>query len=419
MAIEVTMPQLSDTMDEGKILVWNVAEGETVDRGDSLAEVATDKADLDIESFHEGVLAKIHAPAGTTVKVGEIIAVIAEAGEDVATVASSSAAPAAAPAAIASSAPVATANNGSDERIKISPLAKNLAEAHGLDYTQIPGTGEGGRIVKADIETKLGKPLSAEILEKGIESVQQAAPAYTPAPTPPAAPTPVPAGATTQPLSSMRQTIASRMVQSKTEIPHFSVTAKIIADAMMQTRASLKSLPQYEGITFNHLIIKAVALALRKVPVINAAYKDGNLVQPSQVNVGIVTALEGGLMIPVMKNADIAPLADIVAESNSMIQRARAGRPKSDDLMGGTFSISNVGRFAVESFNAIINPGQGSILAVGAIDDEAVVVDGELMIGAVMRVTLSVDHRIIDGVQAAQFVTELKELLEDPVLLLA
>ena len=420
MAIEVTMPQLSDTMSEGKILTWLVKEGDKVERGDALAEVATDKADLEIESFNEGTLLKIHAPAGTTVTVGSIIAHIGEAGESVPDVSQAAAAtppspaPEATPATEPAPAPSPTpapaqaaaptpAPSNDGNRIKISPLAKNLALSHGVDVTAIQGSGEGGRIIKKDIEAAMSKPAAVP-----------AAPA-------PRASTPAPAQApgSTAPLSSMRQTIADRMVQSVNEIPHFFMTTKILMDECIKVRSSLKTLPQYEGVTFNHLIVKAAALALRAHPRINAAYRDGSLLQPSNINVGIVTALEDGLMIPIVKNADHLPLADIVYEARGLVQRARAGRPKADDLTGGTFSISNVGNLAVESFTAIINPGQGAILAVGAIEDEPVVLDGELVISSVMRVTLSVDHRIIDGVVGAQFLTELKRLIEDPVVLLA
>lgn len=421
MAIEVTMPQLSDTMSEGKILTWLVKEGDKVSRGDALAEVATDKADLEIESFNEGTVLKIHAPAGTTVSVGSVIAHIGEAGESVpdvsaadaakepetkqpetdgpaaASAQSSEAAPQPAPAATQAEAPAPLSTNG--ERIKISPLAKNLALSHGVDVTALAGSGEGGRIVKRDIEAAM----SAQ------------GPARSPS-RPEAAP---PQAAQGAPLSSMRQTIASRMVQSVNEIPHFFMTTKVLMDECIKVRSSLKTLPQYEGITFNHLVVKAAAIALKTHRRINAAYRDGSLIQPGSVNIGVVTALEDGLLIPVVKNADSLPLADIVLEARGLVQRARAGRPKSDDLTGGTFSISNVGNLAVESFTAIINPGQGAILAVGAIDEEPVVVEGELGISSVMRLTLSVDHRIIDGVAGAQFLTELKRLLEDPILLLA
>ncbi len=446
MAIEITMPQLSDTMDEGTILTWHKQVGERVERGDALAEVATDKADLEIESFHEGVLLKIHSPEGTTVKVGSIIAHVGEEGESVEGSAPSESpqakpqaaaepspapapdpAPAATPSPAAqaapSPAPVASSSLNGDERVKISPLAKNLAQTHGVDYASIRGTGEGGRIVKRDIESALGRSLGAEEVSTQAQPATQKAAAPSPQPptpaAPPAAPSPSPVQAGTQPLSKMRATIASRMVQSMTEIPHFYVSGKLEMDALVKMRASLKQHPQYEGITYNHLMIKAVALALKANPRINARFQDNSLVQPAEIHIGIITALPDGLLIPVVKQADALPLADVISEANTLVQRARSGRPKADDLVGGTFSISNIGRSKVEDFTAIINPGQGAILAVAGMQEEAVIRDGEIVIGQTMRVTLSVDHRIIDGVIAGEFITELKRLVEDPVLLLA
>ncbi len=500
MAIEVTMPQLSDTMDEGTILTWLKKEGETVSRGDALAEVATDKADLEIESFHEGTLLKIHSPEGTTVKVGEIIAVIGAEGE---AVAPSAAAPtpqqepaqqapaqqtatqqapqgqaqqapaqqaatqqAPAPQGQAQQAPAQqeqpsaataatpeapTAHVNGDARVKISPLAKNLAQSYGVDYTAIQGSGEGGRIVKRDIEQQVGQPISSEQVEAAVSGsaatvvtavstpmtepspaqqapAQQApaqqvparqAPAQPPVQTRPSTPAPAPGGQSVETLSKMRQTIAQRMVDSVNTAPHFYLTTKINVDKLMKLRKTLKELPQYEGITFNHLVVKATALALRAHPRINAFYKEGTLVQPQDVNIGIITALPDGLLIPVLKQADYLPLAEVVGQANELVQRARSGRPKADDLVGGTFSISNIGKADVESFTAIINPGQGAILAVSGILQEPVVVDGKLSVGNTMRVTLSVDHRIIDGLVGGQFVTELKRLLEEPVLLVA
>lgn len=446
MATEIAMPQLSDTMHEGKILTWKKKIGDSVKRGDCLAEVATDKADLEIESFYEGTLIQINASEGETVKVGSIIAVIGAAGETASSTPSSSnttpttivttspatpSSPTTATSSLqisaestntvqqtsnvattfnAQSNTVANHSNANDaERIKISPLAKNIASSHSVDYSSLKGTGEGGRIVKRDIESALES--------SGSNSSTQSSNTATTTATKTVAPT-IQLG-TSEPLSKMRQTIAERMVISKTTIPHFYVTSKITVDALSKMRESLKKLPEYEGVTYNHLIIKASALALKKYPRINSALANDKLVQPSDINIGIVTAVPDGLLIPVLKNADATPLSEIVTTSRGLIQRARAMKPKGDDLSGGTFSISNMGMFAVESFSAIISPGQGAILAVSSINEEPVVVDGQVKAGKVMRVTLSVDHRIIDGVLAGEFVTELKRLVEDPVLLLA
>jgi pyruvate dehydrogenase E2 component (dihydrolipoamide acetyltransferase) len=451
MATEITMPQLSDTMDQGTILTWLKQEGDPVERGDALAEVATDKADLEIECFHEGVILRIFSPVGSTVKVGEVIAVVGEAGEKVSEPAPAASAPEVeesvaapkveAPAATpapASTAP-ATASVEADvavetpaasvagERVKISPLAKNLAESRGVDYSQLNGSGDGGRIIKKDVESHLGTSFTSSDVEAAVSGqspIAQTAPAQQ-APKPqtstssaPSAPV-VSGQSSIAPLSKMRAAIANQMVKSTTEIPHFYVAGKCEVDALIEMRSTLKPLPQYEGITFNHLIMKAVALTLRAFPRINSCYRDGSLVEPQDVNIGIVTALEDGLLIPVVKNVDQLPLSDLVSESRSLVQRARAARPKADDLSGGTFSISNIGRSEVEQFTAIINPSQGAILAVGSIQEEALVKAGNVVPGNVMRLTLSVDHRIIDGVVAGEFMTHLKHLIENPVLILA
>ena len=450
MAIEITMPQLSDTMDQGTILTWHKKEGDSISRGDALAEVATDKADLEIESFHEGVLLKIHSPAGTTVKVGSVIAVLGDAQDRATTSAGSQATQTPVPQAtpvqsaqetvvsqpavtqtvqpsVAAATQVSSTSEAQDtnhsDRVKISPLAKNLAQAYGVDHSALSGTGDGGRIVKKDVEKVLGRNIDAEEVEQAL-SHSGSAPMQTPtqqakAPQQPQA-TPLASGTRSAiPLSKMRAAIAAQMVKSTTTIPHFYVTAKLEVDALLKMRESLKSLPQYEGITVNHLMIKAAGLALRKIPKINASYQDGAMIQPEDVNIGIVTALPEGLLIPVVKNVDSLPLSELVQDAKNLVQRARTSRPKPDDLVGGTFSISNIGKLEVESFTAIISPGQGAILAVGSIQDEVVIKSGAMLPAKVLRICLSVDHRIIDGVAGGEFVTELKQLIEDPVLLLA
>ncbi len=446
MAIDIKMPQLSDTMDKGTILTWLVKEGETVSRGDALAEVATDKADLEIESFYEGTLLKIHSPEGSTVQVGDIIAIIGEQGEQVADSAPAKTAPVKETEPVVETKvlppqefkieepqvqPVATASqvtpsslNGL-ERIKISPLAKNIAASHGLDFSTVTGTGEGGRIVKKDILNAIGQ---------ASEQTQPSGPAQNIATTPVVTPSSPQQSSSSQltssqgafsqetksiPMSKMRSAIATQMVKSVTEMPHFYVTSRIEVDEMIRVRASLKPLPQYEGITYTHMLIKACGLALRKVPRINACFKDGSLVEQGEVNVGIITALPDGLLIPVLKDADSSSLAEIVSDSKALVQRARSARPKPNDLVGGTFAISNMGRYDVESFTAIINPNHGAILAVSGIQQEPVVKGASVVPGNVMRLTLSCDHRIIDGLVAGEFLTELKKLIEDPILLLA
>lgn len=457
MAVEITMPQLSDTMNDGKILAWHKKEGDKIKRGDALAEVATDKADLEIESFHEGTLLKIYSPAGTTVKVGEVIAVVGEEGATVSPQPQTNGkkgeilssprkeetleqgaqklqtlpSPVMSPQKSSPEEAVSSPQETESERIKISPLARNIADSHGVDYRQLAGTGEGGRITKRDIESQLDKKIpekkktaihslaptrigSEQARDPSTSRAQDTIKEKTARPQPES-----PRQVSGEPLSKMRQAIASRMVESTTTIPHFYSTTKIHADALVRLKNSVKPLMQYEGLTYNHLIIRAAALALKAVPRVNASYQENLLVQPSEINIGIVTAVPDGLLIPVLRQADELPLVDVVSEARALVQRARSGRPKSSDLSGGTFSISNMGMFPVESFTAIINPGQGAILAVSAIQEEPIVVQGQVTIGKTMKVTLSVDHRIIDGVMAGEFLKELQRVLEDPILLLA
>ncbi|HMO17885.1 MAG TPA: dihydrolipoamide acetyltransferase family protein [Oligoflexia bacterium] len=446
MATEITMPQLSDTMDKGTILKWFKREGDNVSRGDALAEVATDKADLEIESFHEGVLLKINAPEGETVSVGSLIAVIGSAGEKVESApirltekAEEPTPPSTTNLSTSPSESINFSSNGkvtdskpfysgenlesknAGERIKISPLAKNIAKSHGVDYASLSGTGDGGRIVRRDVEKALSTGINEphQIKQSESKTPLNNTPPQTAMTDRSSITSSNSASVRIEPLSKMRETIAARMVESVNTAPHFFATSRIEVSSLLKCREVLKNKPEYEGITVTHLITKAVGLSLRAFPRINSRYENGQMVEPQQVNIGIITALPDGLLIPVIKNADLIPLSDIVSDSRAMVQRARSGKPKADDLQGGTFSISNIGKNEVEHFTAIINPGQGAILAVSSIQDEAVVKDGTIIPGKTMRVTLSVDHRIIDGVVAGEFLTHLKGLLEEPVLILA
>ena len=429
MATDIKMPQLSDTMSAGKILTWKKKEGDTVTRGDILAEVETDKANLEIESFFNGTLLKVLIPAGSEAKVGEVIAVIGAAGESVA------AGPASAPAAKAPAAPQAPAAAApqpapvarptpaapagplgvvaSSERIKVSPLAKKVAEDLQVNLSSVRGSGPNGRIVRRDVEAAAGSGSAAPKLQT---YAQPQAYATIPANQVPAA---QPAAGTLTPLSRMRETIARRMQESVTTAPHFYCTTSVNMGEALRLREYLKEKPEFKGISVNHLIIKAVAYGLRHEPRVNAAMKDDHVYQPGQINIGIITALDDGLIIPVLKEVDTMALRDVVFEARAAIDRARAGRPSSSDLSGGTFSISNMGMFDVENFTAIINPGQGGILAVSAVKETPIVHKGQIVVGSVMKATVSVDHRIIDGVMASTFLKHFKDALELPALLMA
>lgn len=427
MATEIKMPQLSDTMSSGKILSWRKSEGDQVKRGDILAEVETDKANLEIESFFNGVLLKVMVPSGTDAKVGEVIAMLGAVGESVSTPSKPVAAvktviatiqpPAAElpPARTTTSVISNTLELVTDEpRIKASPLAKRVAEDLQINLSSIQGSGPNGRIVRRDVEAAAGNGSTAPVLETFT-----APQSYSRAP---ANQVPANSAATAgilTPLSRMRETIARRMQESVTTAPHFYCTTSVNMGEALRLREALKERAEYKGISVNHLIIKAVAYGLKHEPNVNAAMKNEQLYQPAQINIGIITAIDDGLIIPVLKEADTMSLRDVVFEAKAAIERARAGRPSSNDLSGGTFSISNMGMFDVENFTAIINPGQGGILAVSSVKEQPVVQKGQIVIGSVMKATVSVDHRIIDGVMASRFLKHFKEALEMPALLMA
>jgi pyruvate dehydrogenase E2 component (dihydrolipoamide acetyltransferase) len=433
MATEIKMPQLSDTMSSGKILSWKKKEGDTVSRGDILAEVETDKANLEIESFFNGVLLKVLTPANSTAKVGEIIAVIGAAGESVGAgspPAASTPAPtptpkAAAPAAVpapsmpapaAASAPLSVVSGG--DRVKASPLAKRVAEQLQVNLSSVQGSGPNGRIIRRDVEAAAGGS-TAPAYQQAPAQHYHATPATTPTPVATSVEATQPGAGTYTALSKMRETIARRMQESVNTSPHFYCTTSINMGETLRLREVLKELPEYKGISVNHLVIKAAAYALKREPKVNAAMKNGQLYQPAQINIGIITAIPDGLLIPVLKEVDSMSLKDVVFEARAAIDRARAGRPSSTDLSGGTFSISNMGMFDVENFTAIINPGQGGILAVSAVQKQPIVHNGQIVVGSIMKATVSVDHRIIDGVMSATFLKHFKEALETPALLMA
>ncbi len=427
MATEIKMPQLSDTMSSGKILSWRKSEGDQVKRGDILAEVETDKANLEIESFFNGVLLKVMVPSGTDAKVGEVIAMLGAVGESVSTPSKPVAAVKTVIAAIQAPAaelpPVRTTTSvisntlelvTDEPRIKASPLAKRVAEDLQINLSSIQGSGPNGRIVRRDVEAAAGNGSTAPVLETFT-----APQSYSRAPANQVPANSAATAGTLTPLSRMRETIARRMQESVTTAPHFYCTTSVNMGEALRLREALKERAEYKGISVNHLIIKAVAYGLKHEPHVNAAMKNEQLYQPAQINIGIITAIDDGLIIPVLKEADTMSLRDVVFEAKAAIERARAGRPSSNDLSGGTFSISNMGMFDVENFTAIINPGQGGILAVSSVKEQPVVQKGQIVIGSVMKATVSVDHRIIDGVMASRFLKHFKEALEMPALLMA
>ncbi len=424
MATNILMPALSPTMTEGTLARWLKKEGDSIKAGDVIAEIETDKATMEVEAVDEGVLGKILVADGTEgVKVNEPIGVMVDAGEAVPTAAAPAAAiaapmpVAAAPAPVAVAAPAAPAVARTDgARIVASPLARRMAVQAGIDLAALTGSGPGGRIVRADIEAAV----------KG----GTAAPAAVAAPiaTPPAAPKPAPIAIAAPhrvvPHSSMRKVIARRLTEAKSSIPHFYVSMDVEIDELialgekLNAKSAPRDKPDAYFITINDLVIKASAATLRKVPAVNASWTDDAMVLYDDVDISIAVSIPDGLITPIVRKADQKGLLTISREMKDLAGRARAGKLKPEEFQGGGFSISNMGMFGVSSFSAIINPPQSAILAVGAGQKRAVVKNGALAIATVMTVTLSVDHRVVDGALAATWLKAFKGIVEDPLSLM-
>ena len=437
---KVVMPKLSEAMETGKLLRWLKQEGDRISGGDIIAEIETDKADIELEAFGSGVLRKLLVTPGTAVPVGGLIAVIAEPDEDIAAVvgggATGAPAPAArpaspAPAAVAPPAreastprsapapaaapspsvvaapaatPVAAVLPGA--RLRVSPLARKLAQRAGIELSRLTGTGPSGRIIQRDIEAYLA-----------------ARPAAAPA-TPRPAMAAVAAAARSGPevedvaLTPIRAAIARQMVQSKAPVPHFYITTEIAMERAVALREELQALPGAPKVTFTDIVVRAVAVTLRAHPGVNASFHGDAIRRHQAVHVGIAVAVEDGLITPVLRDCDQKAIFRIATESRDLVERTRARKLRQQELSGATFSVSNLGMFPVDEFSAIINPPEGAILAVGAIVDKPVVVDGQLAVGKRMRVTLSCDHRVMDGAMGARFLADLKAALEAPLSLL-
>ncbi|MDB4563684.1 pyruvate dehydrogenase complex dihydrolipoamide acetyltransferase [Flavobacteriales bacterium] len=416
MAEIVRMPKLSDTMTEGVVAEWHKKVGDQVESGEVLAEIETDKATMEFESFQDGVLLHIGVDKGATAAVDSILAILGEAGEDVAGLLAADAegpaeaeapaprpapapapvapAPAPAPTPAAVAAPVAApavplpSSNG---KVKASPLAARLAAERSIDLGRVTGTGEGGRIVKRDIEAYVPAPAA------GLGAVESS---------------------TDTPVSQMRKTIARRLAESKFTAPHFYLKLSVEMDAAVEAR---KAINAQEGVkvSFNDMVVKAVSLALKKHPAVNSAWMDTYIRTNDHVHIGVAVAVEDGLLVPVVRHADRKSLTEIGAEVKDLAGKARDKKLQPSDWEGNTFTISNLGMFGIEDFTAIINPPDACILAVGGIADVPVVRDGAVVPGKVMKLTLSCDHRAVDGATGAAFLQEVKSLLEHPVRMLA
>ena len=430
MAIDVCMPRLSDTMEEGRILKWLRQPGDRIEIGDIIAEVETDKADMEMEALDEGVLIEILVPEGGMVQVGGVMARLGAADEIVAA---------------DSAAPAPTAENGIAEppppeptvspptptpkvrelreirvqreptpaeetgRLLASPVVRRMAQELRLDLSQVPGSGPGGRIVKRDLEayTAAQAPLDATAENQAKSPIE---------PHPAARASADPPTATREPFSRMRATIAKRMSESMREAPHFYLTAEINMSEAVRLRTALKASNRVtEDVTYTHLLMKAVAIALVRHPRLNASFGGDAREYQEHINIGLAVSLDDGLLVPVLHDCDSLSLLEIAAQTTALVERARSGKPRAEDLTGGTFTISNLGMLPIEHFTAIINQPQAAILAVGAIKERPVVRDGQVTIASTMLVTLSCDHRLLDGMTGGQFLQELKSLLENPV----
>jgi pyruvate dehydrogenase E2 component (dihydrolipoamide acetyltransferase) len=448
MITKVVLAKLSPTMEEGTVVKWSKQEGDPVKVGDVLAEIETDKANMEMEALGTGVLRKVLVPAGGKAPVGALIGVIADPDEDIApmiaeaaaaaaevapaaAVAPAPAAPPAAPAPSTAStpapapaapvaaapapapSPVAAAATASPAaaaggRVKASPLARAIAAQKNVPLASVAGTGPGGRIVKRDVEGYLASPPAAG---------SSARAAASPAATRPAVPVPsVPPG-TAIPLTSMRRTIAKRLAESMYTAPHFYVTVEIDMDAAVSLREQLVRAEDVK-VSYNDLVLKACAKALTRFPTVNASWTGEAIQTHAEVHLGVAVSLAEGLITPVVKNADRKHVVEISREVKELAGRAREKKLKPEEFMGSTFTISNLGMFDVTEFTAIINPPESAILAVGAVRKVPVVKDDQLAVGHRMKVTLSSDHRVVDGALAAQFLAEVRRLLENPVGLL-
>lgn len=413
MAEIVRMPKLSDTMTEGVVAAWHKKIGDKVKTGDLLAEIETDKATMEFESFQDGVLLHIGVEKGKKAPVDSILAILGKEGEDVAAIIAADAAaapkveepkaapaptpvaaapkaapapaPVAAPVAKAAPAPVA-ANNG---RTKVSPLAKKLADERGLPLNYIPGSGDGGRIVKRDIDAFMAG--AAQGSANAVESFYEVE------------------------VSQMRKVIARRLAESKFSAPHFYLTMDIDMDNAISARKSIND--QGMKVSFNDMVVKACAMALKKHPVINSSWLEDRIRFNEHVHIGVAVAVEDGLLVPVVRHANTKSFAQIGAEVKVFAEKAKAKKLQPQDWEGNTFTISNLGMFGIEEFTAIINPPDACILAVGGIKQVPVVKNGQVVPGNVMKVTLSCDHRVVDGASGAAFLNTIKSYLEQPVLM--
>ncbi|MCW8055953.1 pyruvate dehydrogenase complex dihydrolipoamide acetyltransferase [Agrobacterium tumefaciens] len=440
MPINITMPALSPTMEEGNLAKWLVKEGDKVAPGDVIAEIETDKATMEVEAVDEGIVAKLVVAAGTdAVKVNALIAILAAEGEDVAEAAKggnaapapsqakaealkeekTEAAPVKAEQAAAASTPAPVAKSG--ERIFASPLARRLAKEAGLDLTAVSGSGPHGRIVKTDVE-KAAASGGAKAAPAAAASAGAPAPALAKGPSDEAVLKLFEPGSyELVPHDGMRKVIAKRLVESKQTVPHFYVSVDCELDTLLALRAQLNAAaPEKDGkpaykLSVNDMVIKALALALRDVPDANVSWTESNMVKHKQSDVGVAVSIPGGLITPIIRKAEEKSLSTISNEMKDYGKRAKERKLKPEEYQGGTTAVSNMGMMGVKSFSAVINPPHATILAVGAGEERAIVKKGEIKIANVMTVTLSTDHRCVDGALGAELIGAFKRYIENPM----
>lgn len=407
MAVAVQLPALSPTMKEGRITKWLKNEGDKISSGTEIAECETDKSNLAIEAYDDGVLLKILVKAGDSAPVGSTIAWIGKAGEKVPDAAPVAAAAPAAPAP-AAAAPVAAAAPtvpakpvpppppaAPAGRLRASPLAKKVAEAQGVDLAGVQGSGPNGRIVRRDVEAAAEKKPAAPVFARATGVRQQP---------------------TNLPVTTMRKVIAQRLTEVKPGVPHFYLTVELEMDQALKLREEAKA--KELKLSVNDIIVKAVGVAVRRFPRINQVFAGDVIQQLQNVDVGVAVAIEDGLITPIVKDADQKGLAEIAAEVRDLAERAKKKALKPDEYTGGSITVSNLGMFGIDSFIAVINPPQASILAVGKVEPKVVVRDGQMVIRQMMSMTFSGDHRVVDGAVGAQFLQVVRELIEHPMRLL-
>jgi pyruvate dehydrogenase E2 component (dihydrolipoamide acetyltransferase) len=427
MAEVILMPRLSDSMEEGEIVGWHKKVGDAVEKGDLLAEINSDKATMDFESPKKGVLLFIGVPEGGKLVVGAPIAVIGEKGEAYEHLLGGVSAPAASngttqqasmpQVAVASQVAAPSVSTASvvethdQGRVFASPLAKEMAKSEGISIANLQGTGDNGRIVKRDVEIAISKGVSAPVETKA--TVKEAT-----KPPPSVSSSFEADGFEDLPLSGMRKTIAKRLSESMFTAPHFYLTMEINMDKAVEVRPKLNEIAAPIKISYNDLVVKAVAAALRKHPVINSSWMGDFIRQNHSINIGVAVAVGQALFVPVIRHADMKALGQISSEIRELAGKAKEGKLQLPEMQGNTFTISNLGMFDIEEFTAIINAPDSCILAVGSIIQKPVVKNGEIVVGNMMKVTLSCDHRVVDGATGAQFLQTFKSILEDPIRLL-